>query len=100
MVAAEQHRREEATATQDDAKQDTEKAVEQKPADVPNEFTPDPEIPMISLDDVTKVIVQKIRQNRSNNEKIGTIIKNYGVCKVSELPPAKYEAFLTDLAQL
>ena len=57
-------------------------------------------VPTISLDDVTKIIVQKIKQNRSNNEKIGQILKTYGVAKVGELDPSKYEAFLTDLSEL
>ena len=54
----------------------------------------------VTLDDVTKIIVQKIKQNRSNNERIGQILRTYGVAKVGELPQAKYEAFLTDLAAL
>lgn len=54
----------------------------------------------ITLDDVTKIIVQKIKKNRSNNEKIGQILKTYGVAKVGELPDTKYEAFLTDLSEL
>ncbi len=54
----------------------------------------------ISLDDVTKIIVQKIKQDRANNQKIGQILKTYGVAKVGELDPKKYEAFLTDLAAL
>ena len=54
----------------------------------------------ITADDLTKIIVQKIKQNRSNSEKIGAILKNYGAAKVSELPPDKYEAFITDVSQL
>ena len=54
----------------------------------------------ITLDDVTKIIVQKIKKNRINNEKIGQILKAYGVAKVGELPDTKYEAFLTDLSEL
>ena len=54
----------------------------------------------ISLDDVTKVIVQKIKQDRGNNGKIGQILKTYGAAKVGELDPKKYEAFLTDVAAL
>ena len=45
----------------------------------------------ITLDDVTKIIVQKIKKNRSNNEKIGQILKAYGVAKVGELSDTKYE---------
>ena len=54
----------------------------------------------ITQDDITKIIVQKLKMDRSNNEKIGAILKTYGVAKVSELPAEKYEAFLTDLSQL
>ena len=54
----------------------------------------------VSLDDITKIIVQKIKQNRSNNEKIGSILKTYGVAKVGDLPASKYEAFLTDLSAI
>ena len=54
----------------------------------------------VSLDDITKIIVQKIKQNRSNNAKIGSILKTYGVAKVGDLPASKYEAFLTDLSAI
>ena len=54
----------------------------------------------VTADDITKVIVRKIKQDRSNNEKVGAILKTYGVAKVSELPVARYEAFLTDISQL
>ena len=56
--------------------------------------------PTVTQDDITKIIVQKLKKDRSNNEKIGAILKTYGVAKVSELPAAKYEAFLTDISQL
>jgi len=56
--------------------------------------------PTVTQDDVTKVIVQKIKQDRSNNARIGQILKTYGVSKVGELPASRYEAFLTDLAAL
>ncbi len=61
---------------------------------------PETETPSVTQDDITKIIVQKLKKNRSNNEKIGAILKTYGVAKVSELSPEKYEAFLTDLSQL
>ena len=54
----------------------------------------------VSLDDITQIIVQKIKQNRKNNEKIGSILKTYGVAKVGDLPASKYEAFLTDLSAI
>ena len=54
----------------------------------------------VTEDDITKIIVRKIKQDRSNNEKIGAILKTYGAAKVSDLPASKYEAFLTDVSQL
>ena len=54
----------------------------------------------ITADDITKIILRKIKQDRSNSDKIGMILKTYGAAKVSELPPDKYEAFLTDVSQL
>ena len=54
----------------------------------------------VTADDIAKIIVRKIKQNRSNSDKIGMILKTYGAAKVSELPPDKYEAFLTDVSQL
>ena len=67
-------------------------------APVENKTTPS--TPSISVDDITKIIVQKIKQNRKNNEKIGAILKSYGASKVGELPEDKYEAFLTDLSAI
>lgn len=61
---------------------------------------PSEPVTTLTQDDITRVIVQKIKQNRSNNEKIGQLLKAHGVSKVSELPPAKYEAFLTDLSAI
>ena len=72
-------------------------------ADAPaTEAQPDASEPTsaVSIDDITKIIVQKIKQNRSNNEKIGSILKTYGVAKVGDLPDSKYEAFLTDLSAI
>ena len=71
-------------------------------AEAPSEAQPDASEPTsaVSLDDITKIIVQKIKQNRSNNEKIGSILKTYGVAKVGDLPASKYEAFLTDLSAI
>ena len=56
--------------------------------------------PSVTIDDITRIIVRKIKQKKSNNEKIGQILKSYGVGKVSDLSPEKYEAFVTDLAAL
>ena len=68
--------------------------------DAPKE-SPKPEPKQtVTADDITKIIVRKIKQDRSNSDKIGMILKTYGAAKVSELPPDKYEAFLTDVSQL
>lgn len=54
----------------------------------------------VTEDDITRIIVRKIKQNRSNNEKIGAILKSYGAARVSDLLAEQYEAFLTDVSQL
>lgn len=60
------------------------------------------EAPTVSVtqDDITKIIVQKLKKDRTNNERIGAILRTYGVARVSDLPANRYEAFLTDLSQL
>ena len=72
---------------------------EEKKQDEPPAET-SPVVSTVTQDDITKIIVRKIKQDRSNNEKIGAILKTYGVSKVSDLPVAKYEAFLTDISQI
>ena len=54
----------------------------------------------ITTDDITRIIVRKIKHNKDNNEKIGQVLKIYGVEKVNDLMPEQYEAFVTDLAAL
>ncbi|MBR1437823.1 MAG: hypothetical protein IJ587_04735 [Synergistaceae bacterium] len=54
----------------------------------------------ITLDDITKVIVEKIKQDRGNREKIEAIVHNYGVSVISQLAESKYESFLAELASL
>lgn len=54
----------------------------------------------VTPNDITRIIVRKIKQNKENNDKILMILKAYGVEKVSDLKPEKYEAFVTDLAAL
>lgn len=72
------------------------------PFDVDTGQRAEPEQPAVNIskDDITSVIVAKIKQKRSNNEKIGQLLKTYGVGQLSELPAAKYEAFLADISQL
>lgn len=80
------------------AKETTEEAELVAPAEEPE--APAAAASSITIDDITKIIVQKIKQNRKNNEKIAGILKSYEVTKVSELPTSKYEAFLTDLSAI
>jgi len=54
----------------------------------------------ITKDDITAVIVAKIKKKRDNNEKIGQLLKAYGVAQLSDLPAEKYEAFLADVSQI
>ena len=72
------------------------------PFDVDTGQKAEPEQPAVNIskDDITSVIVAKIKQKRSNNEKIGQLLKTYGVGQLSELPASKYEAFLADISQL
>ena len=79
---------------------DTAAAVEEQPAQKEEPKEKASTAPSVTQDDITKIIVQKLKKDRSNNEKIGAILGTYGVAKVSELPAEKYEAFLTDLSQL
>ena len=70
--------------------------------DVPDELTEQQSASEVSVtqDDITKIIVQKLKKDRSNNMRIGAILKTYGVVRVSDLPANRYEAFLTDISQL
>lgn len=53
----------------------------------------------ITPDDITKVIVAKIKQDRKNSAKIKKMLKEkYRADKVSELKSKYYEAFLTDIS--
>ena len=38
--------------------------------------------------------------SRTHSEKIGQLLKTYGVAQLSDLPAEKYEAFLADVAQI
>ena len=72
------------------------------PFDLDTTQKAEPEQPAVTIskDEITAVIVAKIKQKRSNNEKIGQLLKTFGVGQLSELPAAKYEAFLADISQL
>ena len=54
----------------------------------------------ITADDITKVIVEKLKQDRDNNKKIEALVHKYGVSVISQLTEEKYEAFMTELVSL
>lgn len=76
-----------------DVEEDTPPWEEQKPGSADA-------APSVTQDDISRVIVAKIKQKRDNNAKIGKLLKAYGVSLLSELPQEKYEAFLNDISQL
>ena len=70
------------------------------PKETPASQEPAPVQTTLTIDDITKIIVRKVKQDRANSEKIGAILTSYGYKRVSDLPAEKYEQFLTDLSQL
>ena len=61
---------------------------------------PEPAASSLTIDDITKVIVSKIKQDRSNNEKIEKLVQSFGVQSVKAIPPERFEAFMTELAAI
>lgn len=96
----------EETSAADEAKEELpdfpDDSADDLPFDVDTGQKAEPEQPVVTIskDEITAVIVAKIKQKRSNNEKIGQLLKTYGVGQLSELPASKYEAFLADISQL
>ena len=85
-----------------ETKAEQEKTPQEEQKNEPQESEGKSEKAAVSVtpNDITRIIVRKIKQNKENNEKILMILKTYGVEKVSNLKPEKYEAFVTDLAAL
>lgn len=99
----------------DDLPEETEQTADHTPATAP-ESEPEPEPPKkkaapkkkqeqtaktaLTADDLIRVVTQKIKQSRSNKDKILALLKSYGAAKVSDIPQDQYEAFLTDVSQL
>ena len=52
------------------------------------------------MDDVARIVVQKVKANPGINEKIRALVIAHGAQRVTELKPEVLEAFLTDLSQL
>ncbi len=88
--------------TKAETKAEQKKTPQEEQKNEPQESKGNTEKSAVSVtpNDITRIIVRKIKQNKENNEKILMILKTYGVEKVSDLKPEKYEAFVTDLAAL
>ena len=88
--------------TKAETKAEQEKTPQEEQKNEPQESEGKSEKAAVSVtpNDITRIIVRKIKQNKENNDKILMILKAYGVEKVSDLKPEKYEAFVTDLAAL
>ena len=96
----EQSTQSEQTETSEQA-QSPEPATASKPTEQAEQVEPsEPTKSSITLDDITKVIVEKIKQDRGNRERIEAIVHEYGVSVISQLDEANYEAFLAELASL
>ena len=54
----------------------------------------------LTLDDITKVIVSKVKQNQAASDAIGKLVQSFGVATVKQIPFEKYEEFMTKLAAL
>ena len=54
----------------------------------------------LTADDISKVVIQKIKQDRAKGPAIGALLKTYGADHISKLAPEHYESFMTEVAQL
>lgn len=90
-------------ATQQEAPEvkDTPVAESAAPADVKRGAGKSESAPSgVTADDITRIVVQKVKQNPGMNDRIRALVNAHGAQRVSELPESEYEAFLTDLVQL
>ena len=71
--------------------------AEDTPGENPTEKTSDKS--SITIDDLIKVAAKKIKK-KGNSEKIAALVKSYGKATLKEIPPEKFEAFMTDLAEI
>ena len=54
----------------------------------------------MTVDDLIKVAAQKVKAKKENSDRIGALVKSYGVDSLKDLPEAKFEDFFTDLTQI
>ena len=92
-----------AESTEEEAAEDSRPSADTGPGDKPSGNTPsaaETSAVTLTMDDLTSVIVAKIKQHRPNSEKIQKIVQSYGVEKLPDLPASKYESFLADVSKL
>lgn len=53
-----------------------------------------------SVDDITKLIVQKLKKNGSLNEEIQKVVKSFGVATVKDIPEERRADFVEQLKKL
>ena len=83
-----------ATASTDASTAESEPAPAATPTGMPTAA------PTPSVDDITKLIVQKLKENGSLNEKIQEIVKKYDVDTVKDIPEEKRADFVEQLKKL
>lgn len=54
----------------------------------------------LTVDDVARIVVRKVKANPGINDKIRALVNAHGAQRVTELKPESFEAFLTDLSQM
>ena len=88
---------------EDDATMDGSSLNDSDAKDVNSEPATEPSsqsTPGVTVDDVARIVVQKVKANPGINEKIRALVKAHGAERVTGLKPEVLEAFLTDLSQL
>ena len=73
---------------------------ESKPEPKPEQPQTEAAPSSLTLDDITKVIVSKVKQNQAASDAIGKLVQSFGVATVKQIPVEKYEEFMTKLAAL
>ena len=76
------------------------KEPEPKPEPKPEQPQTEAAQSSLTLDDITKVIVSKVKQNQANSDAIGQLVQSFGVATVKQIPVERYEEFMTKLAAL
>ena len=100
---------EHASAPAEETKPEESKVTGEKPEEGGGKASAEPEQPAeakeekkpsMTVDDLIKVAAQKVKAKKENSDKIGALVKSYGVDSLHDLPPAKFEDFFTDLTQI